>query len=118
VLQDAGTLFESFAEVLGLPGDGRLFERPDSPHRDGAGLPRLEAERLAAQLTATLARNRSYSWASLRSALSDYPVLAAQVPATDGAVGRHALGLPTVAVLKGWRVVRQGAFVGSQEVVP
>jgi hypothetical protein len=66
-------------------------------------LPRADAELEAAKLTATLARNRSYSWASLRAALADYPLLLAQGPATDGPVnalpwgsthGRRAQGRP------------------------
>jgi hypothetical protein len=51
-----------------------------------AGLPRPEAELEAAWITATLARNRSYLWASLRAALSRYPALLAQVPDRPGPV--------------------------------
>jgi len=74
-----------------------------------AGLPRAEAELEAARMTATLARNRGYLWASLRAALVEYPALAPLVPATPGTVA-------TVAVLKGGRAVRQGAFTGAHEV--
>ena len=58
-----------------------------------AGLSKPEAEAEAARLVATLARNRSYSWASLRAALADYRVLLAQVPHRPGAVD----ALPLVA---------------------
>jgi hypothetical protein len=74
-----------------------------------AGLPRAEAEREAAKIVATLARNRRYLWASLRAALAGYPLLLPQVP--DRAVPVDALpllGLPTVAVRKDKRVLRQG----------
>jgi hypothetical protein len=59
-----------------------------------AGMLRPEAELEAARITATLARNRGYLWASLRSALSEYPVLLAQVPDRAGTV--HSLPFGTV----------------------
>lgn len=40
-----------------------------------AGLPTTDAELEAARMTATLARNRGYQWASLRAALDGYPAL-------------------------------------------
>jgi hypothetical protein len=51
-----------------------------------AGLPRPEAELEAARIMATLARNRGYTWASLREALKGYPALASRLPATAGKV--------------------------------
>jgi hypothetical protein len=74
-----------------------------------AALPRAEAELESARITATLARNRGYLWASLRGRpLSRYPVLAAQLPDRPGPVDALPLGLPTVAVLKDKRVLRGG----------
>jgi hypothetical protein len=52
----------------------------------GAGLPRADAEAESARITATLARNRGYLWASLRAALAGYPVLLSQVSARAGTV--------------------------------
>jgi hypothetical protein len=50
-----------------------------------AGLPRADAEREAARITAAYARNRGCLWASLRAALAGYPP-----PAVPGArQGRH-----------------------------
>ena len=79
-------------------------------------LPRAEAELESARLTAALARNRSYLWASLRTALSGYPLLLSQLPATDGTVDALPLGTAKLAVLKHKRVVRQGTFTGAHEV--
>jgi TubC N-terminal docking domain len=81
-----------------------------------AGLPRPDAELEAARITATLARNRGYLWASLRVALTGYPVLLAQVPQKAGPVDALPFGVPKLAVLKNQRVVRQGAFSGVPEV--
>jgi hypothetical protein len=81
-----------------------------------AGLPRGEAELEAARIAATLARNRGYLWASLRTALAGYPELLAKVPDRPGPVDALPLGTAKVAVLKGRRVVRQGTFTGAQEV--
>jgi len=50
-----------------------------------AGLPRPEAQIEAARITAILARNRKYLWASLRSALRGYPELLSQVARPGGA---------------------------------
>ena len=49
------------------------FEERAASLEHGAGLSRPEAEREAARTTTTLARNRGYLWASLRTALLDYP---------------------------------------------
>ncbi|MGI8427642.1 MAG: hypothetical protein ACR2M4_13865, partial [Actinomycetota bacterium] len=105
-----------------------------------AGLPRPEAEIEAARITATYARNRGYSWASLRAALAGYPVLFAQVPDGAGPVDSLPWGTATVHVREGAKpgsvsgsvvviteaeldasrkgrlVVRQGTFTGAQEV--
>ena len=81
-----------------------------------AGLPRPEAELEAARITATLARNRGYPWASLRAAMADYPILLAQVPDKAGPVDALPLGTAKLAVLNDKRVVRQGTFSGAQEV--
>jgi hypothetical protein len=72
----------------------------------------------AARITSTYARNEGCLWASLRAALADYPVLLAQVPETSGPVDALPFGVAKVAVLKGRRVVRQGAFSGAHEVPP
>ena len=77
-----------------------------------AGLRKPEA----ARLVAALVRNRSCSWASLRASLAGYPALLAQVPDRPGPGGRPDPGLPTLAVRKGRRVLRQGTFAGSQDV--
>jgi hypothetical protein len=60
-----------------------------------AGLPRPDAELEAARITATLARNRGYLWASLRAALSGYPVLLAQVPQKAGPVDALPFACPS-----------------------
>jgi hypothetical protein len=54
--------------------------------------------------------------AKLSGGGSGYPVLLAQVPNTDGPVDALPLGLPVLAVQKDKRVVRQGEFIGAQEV--
>lgn len=51
-----------------------------------AGLPRAQAELEAARITATLARNRGYLWASLRAALAEYPALLTVLPDRPGQV--------------------------------
>jgi hypothetical protein len=48
----------------------------------GGEMSRGEAEHEAARIVSTFARNRRYTWASLREALKGYPLLVAQVPAT------------------------------------
>jgi hypothetical protein len=93
-----------------------FFEERSAILEFDAGLPRPDAELEAARITATLARNRGYLWASLRAALTGYPVLLAQVPQKAGPVDTLPFGLPKLAVLKGRRVVRQGAFSGVPEV--
>lgn len=67
-------------------------------------------------MTATLARNRKYLWASLRAALARYPELLALVPDQPGQVDSLALGAAKVAVLVGRRVVWQGLFSAEHEV--
>jgi len=57
-------------ELKGFEGKTGILEH-------GAGLPRPDAEIEAARITATLARNRSSSLASLRAALGGIPPLAA-----------------------------------------
>ena len=104
-----------------------------------AGLARPDAEIEAARITVTYARNKGYLWASLRSALAGYPILAAQVLDTASKVDSLPLGMARVhvregakpgpvsgsiviaeaeleAARKGRRVVRQGTFPGAQEV--
>ncbi|MGH8468552.1 MAG: hypothetical protein ACREVY_06120 [Gammaproteobacteria bacterium] len=81
-----------------------------------AGLPRLEAELEAARITSTYARNKAYLWASLRSALADYPALFSRLPGKPGPVDALPFGVAKVAVLSGRRVVRQGAFTGAHGV--
>ena len=90
---------------------------------------------------ATCARNRSYSWASLRAALTGYPALLAQVPDRGGKVDSLPWGTATVHVREGAKpgpvsasititeaeldaaregrtVVKQGDFTGAPEVKP
>jgi len=83
-----------------------------------AGLPTTDAELEAARMTATLARNRGYQWASLRAALDGYPALshAGARHARHGGYPAPCVGTATVAVLSGRRVVRQGTFSGAHEV--
>ncbi|MGH8589171.1 MAG: hypothetical protein ACREXX_07480 [Gammaproteobacteria bacterium] len=92
------------------------FEERSGILEHDAGLPRPEAELEAARITAALARNRGYLWASLRAALAEYPVLLAVLPDVPGPVDGLPLGTATVAVLKDKRVVRQGSFTGAQAV--
>jgi len=82
-----------------------------------AGLPRREAERHAATLTAGLARSRGYSWRALREALrrGGRPDLADGLPG-EGVVDRWPWGLPQLAIHpRGERVVRQGVFRSHEE---
>jgi len=93
-----------------------FFEERAAILEHDAGLPRGEAQLEAARMTAALARNRGYLWASLRAALAGYPDLLALVPDSSATV--DALGVAHLAVLKDKRVVRQGAFTGPPEVKP
>jgi hypothetical protein len=79
IAREAEDLREAFEEHAGIL-------------ESDAGMLRPEAELEAARITATLARNRGYLWASLRAALAGYPLLLAQVPATPGAVDSLPLG--------------------------
>lgn len=90
--------FEQAAIARETEGLKEFFEEHAGILYD-AGLPRAEADAEAAKIAATFARNRSYSWASLRAALADYPVLLTQVPYRPRAVnapgsthGRRAEG--------------------------
>ncbi|MGH8644655.1 MAG: hypothetical protein ACREX4_09440 [Gammaproteobacteria bacterium] len=83
-------------------------ERAGILEYDG-GLPRAEAEREAARITATYARNQDYLWAALRSALSGYPELLAALPERTGTVDSLPLGVAKVAVfIKDRKVLQQG----------
>jgi hypothetical protein len=94
-----------------------FFEERTAILEHDAGLPRPEAQVEAARSTATLARNRRYTWESLRSTLSGYSALLSQVPDRAGKVdGLTWGGVTTVAVLKARPVLRHGAFVGSHHV--
>jgi len=95
-----------------------FFEERAAILEHDAGLPRADAELEAARITATLARNQGYLWASLRTALADYPVLLSQLPNKPGPVDALSFGAAAVAVLPGGRVVRQGVFSGAHEVKP
>jgi len=81
-----------------------------------AGLPRPEAELEAARITSTYARNRGYLWASLRAVFAEHPALLPQFPTTAGVIDALPLGVATIAVLKGGRVVSQGTFTGPHAV--
>ena len=87
-----------------------FFEERSAILEHDAGLPRADAELEAARITATYARNRGYLWASLRSAVSGYPVLLAQVPARAGTVDSLPLGTATVHVREG---AKPGPVSGS-----
>jgi len=90
-------------------------ERAGILEHDG-GLSKPAAEREAACITATYARNRGYLWASLRLALAGYPALLTVLLDKPGTVDALPFGVAKVAVLKGGLVVRQGAFTGAHEV--
>jgi hypothetical protein len=102
---EVGELREMFS------GCARILEDLAGMSRDEAG---LEAGRIAG----TLARNRRYRWASLRTVLEGYPELLARVPDRDGAVDALPLGVARHAVLKDGRVEKQGEFVASSEQSP
>jgi hypothetical protein len=74
-----------------------FFEERTAILEHDAGLPRPEAEAEAARITAMYARNRESPWASLRAALSRYPVLAAQLPDRRGPVDSLARPRSTCA---------------------
>jgi hypothetical protein len=79
-----------------------------------AGLPKPDAELEAARIVTAYARNKRYSWLSLREALAGRPDLLTEMPDKAGIVDCLPLGLAMVHVLKG-RVLHQGEFVGEQE---
>jgi hypothetical protein len=81
-----------------------------------AVMSRSEAVLEAGSIAGTLARNRGYMWASLRTALEGYPELLVMVPDRDGPVDALPLGVARHAVLKDGRVVRQGEFSEVHEV--
>jgi hypothetical protein len=117
------------------------FEERSAILEHDAGLPRRDAEIEAGRITATLARNRRYTWATLREALKGYPTLASRLPPTAGKVDSLPFGTATVhvregakpgpvsgsiviteaeieAARKGRTLVRQGDFTGAPEVKP
>jgi hypothetical protein len=106
-LAQASSEVEELREMF--DGCARILEHLAGMSRDEAG---LEAGRIAG----TLARNRRYRWASLRTVLEGYSELLARVPERDGVVDALPLGVAGCAVLKDGRVVRQGEFSGGQEV--
>jgi hypothetical protein len=67
--------YEQAAIAREAVDDKEFFEERAGILEHDAGLPGPDAEIEAARITAILARNRGYQWASLRAALSDYPVL-------------------------------------------
>jgi hypothetical protein len=73
-----------------------------------ANLPREQAEAEAAKMTATLARNRGYTWAALRLAYRDYPAILALLPDRPGVVDELPLGVAKLAILPPRRVISQG----------
>jgi hypothetical protein len=73
------------AEIKNLK---KFFEEKTGILERAAGLLRPEAE--AGRSTGTYARNQRCLWASLRAALSRYPVLVVQLSDTPGPVGRPA----------------------------
>ena len=76
------------------------FEGPAGIFEHDAGLPRPEAGIEAVRILAAYARSRSYLWASLRSALSGYPELLAQLPDTPATVHPTSLGVACFAVFQ------------------
>jgi hypothetical protein len=116
--QDA-TVLASVRPDPGMPAETeelKEFFEEKTGILECARLPKPKAEAEAARLVATLARNRSCSWASLRTALADYPDLLAQLLDRAGKVDGLPWDVATVAVLKGRLVLRQGAFVGPHHV--
>ena len=78
--------------------------------RDG-GLSSTEAATEAARLTGCYARQRSYSWDSLREAFRDYHKLLGELPPDRrGAVDLLPFGLPTVHVVGSGQVIHQGLW--------
>lgn len=75
-----------------------------------ADLLRDQAELEAARMAATVARNKGYTWASLRLALEGYPALLEQLPEGEGVVDGLPLGLAKVAVLPSGQAVVQGGL--------
>lgn len=78
-----------------------------------AGLPRAKAEREAAKMTATLARNRGYTWAALRLAFRDYPPILAEIPDRLGVVDCLPLGVAKLAIHPRHGVMPQGRHEGA-----
>ncbi|MGH8584783.1 MAG: hypothetical protein ACREWE_00860 [Gammaproteobacteria bacterium] len=95
-----------------------FFEERSAILEYDAGLPRPEAELEAARITATLARNRGYLWASLREALAESPVLLAQLPVAPGQVDSLPFGVASVHVRPDGHTLRQGTFTGPPEARP
>jgi hypothetical protein len=94
--QEAQAVTGEAAAVATEASDLReFFEERTAILEHDAGLPRPEAE--AARITAMYARNRGSPWASLRAALSRYPVLAAQLPDRRGPVDSLARPRSTCA---------------------
>lgn len=82
-------------------------ERAGILEHDG-GLTEDQAEQEAARMVATLARNKGYTWATLRKALSKYPSILEQIPDKPGPVDALPLGVPKVAILPNRKVIPQG----------
>ena len=118
-----------------------FFEERAGILEHDAGLSRAEAELEAARIATAYARNRGYTWPSLRAALADYGLLLSQVPDKPGSVDSLPWGTATVhvregakpglvsdsiiiteaqieAARKGRTLVRQGDFTGPPEVKP
>jgi hypothetical protein len=74
-----------------------------------ANLPREQAEIEAARMTATLARNRAYTWAALRLAFRDYPAIVALLPDRPGVVDELPLGVAKLVIYPRHGVMPQGA---------
>jgi hypothetical protein len=87
--------FEQTAIAREAEDLAEFFEERSAILEFDAHLARPQAELEAAGMTATLARNRGFLWASLRSALLHYPALIAQVPDTSGPVDALPFGVAT-----------------------
>jgi hypothetical protein len=74
-----------------------------------ANLSREHAEAEAAKMTATLARNRGYTWAALRLAFRDYPAILALLPDRPGVVDTLPLGVAKLVIHPRHGVMPQGA---------
>lgn len=77
-----------------------------------ACLSRAEAEAEAAKMTATLARNRGYTWAALRLAFRGFPAILAQIPDRAGQADSLPLGVSRLAIMPRG-IIPQGRYTAK-----